>query len=97
MEPSRNRELSELAVATTGLGNFADKIAKNERKTLGLLRDIQDVATTGVIAERPELGLTEDRRPVGRRAVHGPCGNADQHGGQRAQMRQRHRPVAVAK
>ena len=27
MEPARNRELSELAVATTGLGNVADKIA----------------------------------------------------------------------
>ena len=48
MEPGRNRELSELAVATTGLGNVADKIAKNERKTLGLLRDIKGAATTGV-------------------------------------------------
>ena len=65
MEPRRNRELSELAVATTGLGNVADKIAKNERKTLGLLRDIGGATTAGVIAERPELGLTEIARPLG--------------------------------
>ena len=65
MEPGRNRELSELAVATTGLGNVADKIAKNERKTLGLLRDIKGAATTGVIAEIPERGLTEIARPLG--------------------------------
>ena len=41
MEPSRNRILAELAVADTGLGNVADKIQKNHRKTLGLLRDLQ--------------------------------------------------------
>ena len=29
MEPSRNVELSKLAVATTGLGNVKDKITKN--------------------------------------------------------------------
>jgi len=39
MEPARNRSLAELAVQTTGLGNVADKITKNHRKTLGLLRD----------------------------------------------------------
>ncbi|HEY3554378.1 MAG TPA: sulfoacetaldehyde dehydrogenase, partial [Casimicrobiaceae bacterium] len=32
VEPSRNRELAELAVRDTGLGNVDDKIAKNRRK-----------------------------------------------------------------
>jgi sulfoacetaldehyde dehydrogenase len=41
VEPARNRALAELAVRDTGLGNVADKIAKNRRKTLGLLRDLQ--------------------------------------------------------
>ena len=36
--------LAELAVETTGLGNVPDKITKNHRKTLGLMRDIADVA-----------------------------------------------------
>ena len=39
LEPGRNRALSEQAVADTGLGSVEDKILKNRRKTLGLLRD----------------------------------------------------------
>ena len=65
MEPARNRELSVQAVADTGFGRVEDKIAKNHRKTLGLLRDLKDAKTTGVIAEHPELGLTEYARPLG--------------------------------
>lgn len=65
MEPGRNRALAELAVETTGLGNVADKITKNHRKTLGLLRDIQHAKTCGVISEDRETGLTEIARPVG--------------------------------
>ena len=65
MEPSRNRMLAELAVETTGLGNVADKITKNHRKTLGLMRDIDGIQTFGVVKEAPELGMTEIARPVG--------------------------------
>ncbi|MEY8840825.1 aldehyde dehydrogenase family protein, partial [Cribrihabitans sp. XS_ASV171] len=65
MEPERNRELAELAVATTGLGNVPDKIIKNHRKTLGLLRDIKGVATFGVIRDDAETGITEIARPKG--------------------------------
>ncbi|MEM8843343.1 MAG: sulfoacetaldehyde dehydrogenase, partial [Pseudomonadota bacterium] len=53
MEPARNRELAELAVETTGLGNVPDKITKNHRKTLGLMRDIKDAVTFGVISDDP--------------------------------------------
>ena len=65
LEPDRNRTLSELAVRTTGLGNAADKVTKNHRKTLGLMRDIAHAATCGVIAEDPARGLTEIARPIG--------------------------------
>jgi sulfoacetaldehyde dehydrogenase len=65
MQPDRNRELSELAVKVTGLGNVRDKMIKNERKTKGLLRDLQGRKTVGVIRELPELGLVEIARPVG--------------------------------
>src|SRR4051812_40669724 len=51
MEPSRNRALAEIAVRDTGLGDVADKIEKNHRKTLGLLRDLQAAVSTGVIAQ----------------------------------------------
>ena len=65
LEPSRNKALAELAVADTGLGNVADKITKNHRKTLGLLRDLKGAPSVGVINEDNERGLTEIARPVG--------------------------------
>ncbi len=65
MEPARNRALAELAVKDTGLGNVPDKIVKNHRKTLGLMRDLKDAKTTGVIAEHTDTGITEIARPVG--------------------------------
>jgi sulfoacetaldehyde dehydrogenase len=65
VEPGRNRALAERAVADTGLGNVADKIAKNRRKTIGLLRDLAGARSVGVIAEDPARGLTEIARPVG--------------------------------
>jgi sulfoacetaldehyde dehydrogenase len=63
LEPRRNRALAEQAVAETGLGNVADKIAKNHRKTLGLLRDLQGARSAGVIADDPATGVTEIARP----------------------------------
>ncbi|MCU0969036.1 MAG: aldehyde dehydrogenase family protein [Rubrivivax sp.] len=65
LEPGRNRELAELAVADTGIGRVEDKVRKNHRKTLGLLRDLQGAKTVGVIAEWPERGIVEIARPVG--------------------------------
>lgn len=65
MNPAHNQALAELAVKDTGLGVVADKIAKNHRKTLGLLRDLQGAKTTGIIADYPERGITEIARPVG--------------------------------
>ncbi|WP_299703822.1 aldehyde dehydrogenase family protein [uncultured Tateyamaria sp.] len=65
MEPARNGHLAELAVETTGLGNVPDKITKNHRKTLGLMRDIKEARTYGVIADDPTTGITEVARPIG--------------------------------
>ena len=65
MKPENNRRLAETAVRDSGLGNVEDKVQKNHRKTLGLLRDIAGVKTVGVVAEYPEKGLTEIARPVG--------------------------------
>ncbi|MBK7474374.1 MAG: aldehyde dehydrogenase family protein [Betaproteobacteria bacterium] len=65
MEPARNRALAELAVRDTGLGNVADKITKNHRKTLGLMRDLQGAKTVGVIGGDAARGVVEIARPVG--------------------------------
>jgi sulfoacetaldehyde dehydrogenase len=65
VEPAHNRALAECAVRDTGLGNVDDKIAKNRRKTMGLLRDLAGAKTVGVIAEDRAQGLIEIARPVG--------------------------------
>jgi sulfoacetaldehyde dehydrogenase len=65
MEPSRNLALAERAVRDTGLGKVEDKIAKNYRKTLGLLRDLKNARTSGVIAEDRRRGIVEIARPLG--------------------------------
>ncbi|MPW19550.1 aldehyde dehydrogenase family protein [Paraburkholderia sp. CNPSo 3157] len=65
MEPARNRQLAELSVGDTGLGNVDDKFRKNFRKTLGLLRDLHDQKTTGVIARDASKGIVEIARAVG--------------------------------
>ena len=65
VEPSRNRALAELAVRDTGLGNVADKVAKNHRKTLGLLRDLKGAKSVGVIGEDRARGVIEIARAAG--------------------------------
>ena len=65
VEPERNRALAECAVRDTGLGNVEDKVAKNRRKTMGLLRDLRGAKSVGVIAEDHANGLIEIARPVG--------------------------------
>ena len=65
IEPGRNRELAELAVEATGIGNVDDKVRKNHRKTFGLLRDLQGAKSVGVISSDEVTGIVEIARPVG--------------------------------
>src|SRR6185369_17332607 len=65
LEPARNRELSEMAVRDTGIGDVEDKVLKNHRKTLGLLRDLHGMKTVGVMSEDRARGIVEIGRPVG--------------------------------
>ncbi|MCP3988622.1 MAG: aldehyde dehydrogenase family protein [Actinomycetia bacterium] len=64
-EPDNARYLAEMAVRDTGLGNVADKIVKNQRKTFGTLRDLLRAKTVGMISDDPERGLTKFAKPVG--------------------------------
>jgi len=65
IQPENNQELSEMAVNQTGLGNVEDKKRKNSRKTIGLLRDLKDVKSVGIVNEDKQMGLIEIARPVG--------------------------------
>lgn len=66
-KPERARELAEVAVRDTGLGNVEDKVVKNRRKTFGTLRDLlrESARTVGVIEELPDRGLVKYAKPVG--------------------------------
>ncbi|CAN1539113.1 PutA NAD-dependent aldehyde dehydrogenases [Burkholderiaceae bacterium] len=65
LEPTRNQALAELAVLDTGLGNVADKFKKNYRKTLGLVRDLKNAKSVGLLSHDAASGLSEYARPVG--------------------------------
>ena len=64
-KPEHARELAAMAVEDTGLGNVADKIIKNQRKTFGTLRDLLRAKTVGIIEQDAALGLVKYAKPVG--------------------------------
>src|SRR5581483_6001428 len=63
--PEHARELAELAVADTKLGNVPDKIIKKQRKTFGTLRDLLRGKSVGIIEEDKALGLVKYAKPMG--------------------------------
>jgi sulfoacetaldehyde dehydrogenase len=67
IERERAEELARIAVEDTGLGNFEDKVDKNQRKTLGTLRDLLDPSaiSVGVVSVDEEKGITSIAKPVG--------------------------------
>ncbi|MGH3436105.1 MAG: acylating sulfoacetaldehyde dehydrogenase [Sciscionella sp.] len=64
-QPERALALAELSVNATGLGRTEDKVSKNQRKTIGTLRDLTGAPSVGVIGGDPRLGITEYAKPVG--------------------------------
>ena len=63
--PAHAKELAELAVKDTLLGNVPDKIIKKQRKTFGTLRDLLRVKSVGIIEEDSKLGIVKYAKPVG--------------------------------
>jgi sulfoacetaldehyde dehydrogenase len=64
-KPEHARELAELAVADTKLGNVPDKIIKKQRKTFGTLRDLLRAKSVGIIEEDKAKGIVKYAKPVG--------------------------------
>jgi sulfoacetaldehyde dehydrogenase len=64
-QPQHARELAELAVKDTGLGNVPDKIIKKQRKTFGTLRDLLRVKTVGEIERDDKRGIAKFAKPMG--------------------------------
>src|SRR5258708_27669647 len=64
-KPEHARELAELAVEDTGLGNVPDKIVKKQRKTFGALRDLLRVKSVGEIERDDKRGIVKFAKPMG--------------------------------
>ncbi len=73
--PENARALAELAVEETGLGNVEDKVRKNQRKTMGTLRDLLRAKTVGMVSEDQVLGVSQYAKPVGLVAAVTPSTN----------------------
>jgi sulfoacetaldehyde dehydrogenase len=58
-------ELARLAVEEGGFGNYDDKVMKIRLRVTGLLRDMRDVRTVGVVEEDRARGLVKIAKPVG--------------------------------
>ena len=64
-KPENAQRLAQQAVSDTGIGNVADKVIKNQRKTFGTLRDLMRARTVGVIEDDAGRGLVRYAKPVG--------------------------------
>lgn len=56
---------ASLAVNETGMGIYEDKVLKHQKKTLGVLRDLHSLKTTGIIETNKAKGLIKLAKPVG--------------------------------
>ncbi len=59
------QKLAEAAVKETGMGNVEDKKKKHKGKILGVLDDIKNALSVGLIEEDKELGIKKYAKPVG--------------------------------
>ena len=57
--------LAQLAVDEGGFGTYADKLTKIGRRVNGLLADMRDMRTVGIVEEDPARGLVKIAKPVG--------------------------------
>ena len=57
--------LAEMAVEETGMGNVADKIKKHKGKVLGVISDVKDIKSTGLIEENKDTKIRKYAKPVG--------------------------------
>jgi sulfoacetaldehyde dehydrogenase len=69
------RQCAQLAVEETGMGVIENKFLKHRKKTLGTLRDLHGLKTTGILEEDPARGIVKIAKPVGVIGVLAPVTN----------------------
>ena len=58
-------KIAALAIEETGMGSYEHKFLKHQVKTIGVLRDLKNIKSVGVIEEDTEKGLVKIAKPVG--------------------------------
>lgn len=59
------KELAQLALEETQLGDYESKLGKIEKKVKGVYAECKDTKTVGVVEEIPERGMRRISKPVG--------------------------------
>ncbi|WP_312091463.1 aldehyde dehydrogenase family protein [Aminipila sp.] len=67
--------LAEMAVEETGMGNYADKVAKNKNKARIIWNSLRGKKSRGIIERDEVTGITKIAKPVGVVAAITPCTN----------------------
>lgn len=67
--------LAELAVEETGMGNYPDKVAKNQNKAKIIWNNLKGKKSRGIIERDEETGITKVAKPIGVVAAITPCTN----------------------
>lgn len=67
--------LAEMAVEETGMGNYADKVAKNKNKARIIWNSLKGKKSRGIIERDDMAGITKVAKPVGVVAAITPCTN----------------------
>lgn len=73
---SHAETLAKLAFEHSGLGNYADKVTKVKRKTMGTMMDLKGAKSVGVIDVNEKSGVTTIAKPMGVIAALLPSTNA---------------------
>jgi sulfoacetaldehyde dehydrogenase len=77
MRDDVRHKLGHMAVDESNIGNAEDKVNKIKNKTLGMLYDMRDAKTCGMIEENKALGIRKFAKPIGVIANVVPCTNPE--------------------
>jgi sulfoacetaldehyde dehydrogenase len=69
------RAMARAAVEETGMGVYEDKLTKHKNKVLGVLRDIRDARSVGLVDYDERRGIMKFAKPVGVVAALAPVTN----------------------
>lgn len=70
-------KIATLAMEESRLGNYESKLGKLKKKVRGVLRDIKDEKTVGIIENIPEKGIKKIAKPIGVIGAIVPCTNPE--------------------